>query len=41
VRGRTKQGRGTAYRMAAAKRLDVEEGKDLVTLEDLERRDIT
>jgi hypothetical protein len=35
------KGRGITYRMATAERLDVEESKDLVTLEDLEGRDIT
>lgn len=29
------------YSMSTAKRLDIEEGKDLVALEELERRDIT
>jgi hypothetical protein len=29
------------YRMATAERLDVKKSKDLVTLEELERRDIT
>ena len=32
---------GRAYRMATAQRLDIEEGKDLVALKDLEGRDIT
>lgn len=35
------KGRGTAYSMATAKGLDIEEGEDLVALEDLEGRDIT
>jgi len=29
------------YRMATAQRLDVQKGKDLITLEELEGRDIT
>jgi hypothetical protein len=41
VRGRRQAGEGIAYRMATAERLDIEEGKDLVALEDLEGRDIT
>lgn len=32
---------GRAYRMATAQRLDIEEGKDLVALKELEGRDIT
>lgn len=34
------KGRRTTYRMATAKRLNIEESKDLVALEDLEGRDI-
>lgn len=43
MRGRIRQGRereGTAYRMATAERLDIEKGKDLVALEELEGRDV-
>jgi hypothetical protein len=40
VRGREREEHRDAHRMATAKRLNIEEGEDLVALEELEGRDI-